>query len=236
MKRTIHIVFIGDKISSTKKYAFLCSNNDVKVGDIIRDPRYTPDMLVVEIDPCDSRIQGGHIIKNIRIKLLNGKCCQDNDPNTNKQNNMNTEQKRNIEITLEQAIDWYNSNDETLKTLALTAYRKEELELNLTYIKRKAFTITLPVSMPVSEIGKFKTLADLEIIAKHFNGNWKKDNYNTGYFIGSYVRDNHTANSYNGVNIYQSTDMYSGTTYFKNREDVTKAIDILGDRIKELFQ
>lgn len=140
MKRTIHIIFIGDKISSTKKYAFLCSNNDVKVGDIIIGPRYTSDMQVVEIDPCDSRIQGGHIIKDIKIELLNGKYYQDNDPDTNKQNNMNTEQKRTIEVTLR-----------------------------------------------------------------------------------------------NDVNIYQSTNVYPGVTYFKNQEDAIKAINILEDRVKELF-
>lgn len=235
MKRTIYIVFIGDKISSTKKYAFSCSNNDVKVGDIIRDPRYTPDMKVVEIDPCDSRMQGGHIIKDIKIKLLNGKYCQDNDPDTNKQNNMNTGQKRTIEITLKQAIDWYNSNNKTLKTLALTAYREEELKFDLTYIKSKIHTTILPVSIPIGKMGKFSTLDDLEIIAEYFNGEWKKNNCNIGYFIGNCTGDNHRISSYNGVDVYQGIHMYSGVTYFKNREDAIKAINILGDRVKELF-
>lgn len=235
MKRTIHIIFIGDKISSTKKYAFLCSNNDVKVGDIIRDPRYTSDMQVVEIDPCDSRIQGGHIIKDIKIELLNGKYCQDNNPDTNKQNNMNTEQKRTIEVTLRQAINWYNSNNEALKALALTVYNEEELKLSLTYIKSETYTTVLAVSVPTSKTGKFSTLADLEIIAKHFNGDWKKSNHNIGYFIGNGVEDNHVAKPYNDVNIYQSTNVYPGVTYFKNQEDAIKAINILEDRVKELF-
>ena len=35
--------------------------------------------------------------------------------------------KRNITITLEKAIEWYNSDDESLKDLALQAFTKVEL-------------------------------------------------------------------------------------------------------------
>lgn len=38
--------------------------------------------------------------------------------------------KRNITITLEKAIEWYNSGDESLKDLALQAFTKEELIYN----------------------------------------------------------------------------------------------------------
>lgn len=41
---------------------------------------------------------------------------------------LNMEEKRNIQITLEQARDWYRNGNQTLKTLALSAYSKEELE------------------------------------------------------------------------------------------------------------
>ena len=37
---------------------------------------------------------------------------------------------RNISVTLEQAREWYNSRNATLRTLALNAYTNEELELN----------------------------------------------------------------------------------------------------------
>lgn len=35
--------------------------------------------------------------------------------------------ERNITITLEKAIEWYNGNNESLKELALQAFNKEEL-------------------------------------------------------------------------------------------------------------
>lgn len=35
--------------------------------------------------------------------------------------------KRNVTITLEKAIEWYNSDDESLKDLALQAFTKVEL-------------------------------------------------------------------------------------------------------------
>lgn len=35
---------------------------------------------------------------------------------------------RSVKVTIEQAREWVNSDNETLKTLALSAYSKEELE------------------------------------------------------------------------------------------------------------
>nr|DAG93722.1 MAG TPA: hypothetical protein [Crassvirales sp.] len=40
------------------------------------------------------------------------------------------EEKRNIKVTLEQAMEWYNSDNSTLRTLALSAYTEDELKLN----------------------------------------------------------------------------------------------------------
>lgn len=37
--------------------------------------------------------------------------------------------------------------------------------------------------VPADEAGKYNTLADLAIIAKFFNGSWKKNPINVGYFI-----------------------------------------------------
>lgn len=35
---------------------------------------------------------------------------------------------RSVKITIEQAREWFNGDNETLRTLALSAYSKEELE------------------------------------------------------------------------------------------------------------
>lgn len=76
-------------------------------------------------------------------------------------------------------------------------------------------------------IEKYNTLLNLAVIAKFFNGPWKKTASNTGYFL---------ANTCNGVVIHQhNTVQYAGIVYFKNQEDAVKAIMILGDRVKNLF-
>lgn len=43
--------------------------------------------------------------------------------------------KRNVSITLEKAQEWYNSENETLKKIALQAFNEEELKFNFRNIK-----------------------------------------------------------------------------------------------------
>lgn len=43
--------------------------------------------------------------------------------------------ERNITITLEKAREWYNSDNKSLKEVALQAFSKEELEWNFSFIK-----------------------------------------------------------------------------------------------------
>ena len=80
------------------------------------------------------------------------------------------EEKRNIKVTLEQAIEWYNSGNSTLRTLALSAYTEDELKLNFKYINSRVCNTGFYVNVPVNEVEKYKTLTDLAIIAKFFNG------------------------------------------------------------------
>ena len=86
-------------------------------------------------------------------------------------------------------------------------------------------------------IEKYNTLADLAIIAKFFNGSWKKTTNNTGYFLGnSNAGCGPVVDTCNGVGVYQhSTAQYAGVVYFKNQEDAIKAVKILGKRVKSLF-
>lgn len=80
------------------------------------------------------------------------------------------------------------------------------------------------------------TLTDLAIIAKFFNGSWKKTINNAGYFISNCSRRNNVVCTYNGVDIYQHLCVqHAGIIYFKNKEDVIKAVEILGDKVKRLF-
>lgn len=146
------------------------------------------------------------------------------------------EEKRNIKVTLEQAMGWYNSGNSTLRTLALSAYTEDELKLNFKYINSKVCNTCFCANVPVDEAEKYNTLVDLAVIAKFFNGSWKKTINNAGYFISNCSRRNNVACTCNGVDIYQHLSVqHAGIIYFKNKEDVIKAIEILGDRVKNLF-
>ena len=242
MVRTIYVVFVEDKVSDTshlKEYMFLCPFDYIKVGDIIKDPRYVPYMQVTKITSCSARVQEGFTLKDIQIKSLNKKkvvATQDSDSDIDKKRN-NIE-IRNISITLEQAIEWYNSGNDTLRTLALNAYTKDELELNYSLIESKVDLACGCFNTPMCEQKKFQVLAKLAIIAKYYNKNWKKTTCNTGYFLGNYNNENSTVvECCKGVGVYQhNTVQYAGIVYFKNQEDAIKAVKILGDEVKELFK
>ena len=138
---------------------------------------------------------------------------------------------RNISVTLEQAIKWYNSGNATLRELALNAYTKDELELDYNSIDREVDQICTCVCIPRCEGKKFQVLAKLATIAKYYNKDWKKTTCNTGYFIWK-------CNDVNSpTSVYTSTiTQYAGVVYFKNYEDAVKALKILGDEVKELFK
>lgn len=253
MTRTIYILFpeSGSFYPTAKRYTFLCNYDCVRKGDTIRDPGYTSPMLVVDITSCTGRVQNRMTLKDIYITHINNRLLIQpsglvngvrigNDFDIDKQRVHNME-KRNIKVTLEQATEWYNSDNETLRTLALTAYTEEELTLNRDYIfnKVKGLTATL---IPSVDDKKFLALADLTVIAKHFNGSWKKTPSNTGYFLGqsnlkfSNSRNLDDIKGLRNIGICEhNTVMYPGIVYFKNPEDIIKAVKIMGDKIKDLF-
>ena len=242
MVRTIYVVFVEDKTqytSNLKEYMFLCPFDYIKVGDIIKDPRYVPYMQVTRITPCSARVQEGFTLKDIQIESLNMRkvvTTQGSDFDIDKQrNNMEI---RNISVTLEQAMEWYNSGNATLRTLALNAYTKDELELNYCLIESKVDQACGCFNTPMCEQKKFQVLAKLAIIAQHYNKNWKKTACNTGYFLGNYKNGNGpVVECCKSVGIYQhNTVQYAGVVYFKNQEDAIKAVKILGDEVKELFK
>ena len=145
---------------------------------------------------------------------------------------------RNISVTLEQAIKWYNSGNATLRELALNAYTKEELELNYSLIDSKVGQICTCICIPKCEGKKFQVLAKLATIAKYYNKDWERTIYNTGYFISNRNPGNSPVDDcYKDVGVYKHISaQYAGIVYFRNSEDAIKAIKILGDEVKELFK
>lgn len=63
MTRTISVIFNDDYRLHTgcnkqpKRYKFLCNYDVVRVGDKIRDPRYTSSMTVIKISNSNKRVQ-----------------------------------------------------------------------------------------------------------------------------------------------------------------------------------
>lgn len=259
--RTIIVIFTERKlslneVSSYKKYKFLCNYDTISLYDMVEDPRYTGKMMVVGFTCDTDRVQQGIRLKDIYITKVNGQVINQpaglvngslagSDFDIDKQRTSNMEEKRNIKVTLEQAMEWYNSGNSTLRTLALSAYTEDELKFNLKYINSKVCNTCFCVSVPANEAEKYNTLADLAVIAKYFNGSWKKTPSNTGYFLGQSnlkFSNNSRADMIKGLEslrnisiVEHNTVMYPGIVYFKEKEDLIKAVKIMGDKVKDLF-
>lgn len=253
--RTLFVIFtdrripLDDALSyKYRKYKFLCNYDNISSLDIIEDPRYTGKMMVVGFNYNTDRVQQGITLKDIYITKVNGQVIiqpaglvngslAGSDFDIDKQRTNNMKEKRNIEVTLEQAMEWYNSDNSTLRTLALSAYTEDELKLNFKYINSRVCNTCFCTNVPVNEAEKYNTLADLAVIAKFFNGSWKKTISNTGYFLGNYNGGSGpVVDTYNSVGVYQhNTVQYAGIVYFRNQEDAIKAVKILGKRVKSLF-
>lgn len=247
-QRLISVIFTNRKIKNRytfemKKYIFLCPYDIIKVGDMIEDDRYHGSMQVIALNDyteeqiasicISNRITGSTTLKTIKPSKINGKevCFLETTSNDNMEG-------RSITVTLQQALEWYNSGNSALRTLAMSTYTKGELELNYPFIVSKVDQIRDSFDIPLKEHKNFKTLAKLATIAKYFNKEWRKTTSNTGYFIGNYNESNGpVVENLHSAAIYKhETVQYSGVIYFKNQEDVVKAIKILGDEVAELFK
>ena len=239
MVRTIYVVFTNIRLSdpqvrNMKQYKFLCPYDMVQVGDMIEDDRYSQRMYVVGCTQCANDVQDGIFLKTIEPSKINGiKVICDWSINNKQIGNM---EARNISVNIEQAREWYNSGNSTLRTLALNAYTESEL-MGYDYIKQLVKREATSVIVPEGEVKKITVHSKLAIVAKYFNGSWKKTTCNTGYFIGNYNSGNGpVVETLNGVGVYQhNTVQYAGVVYFKNQEDGIKAVKILGESIKDLF-
>lgn len=137
---------------------------------------------------------------------------------------------RNITISYATAKEWYESDNETLRTIALKAFTEGELNgFSMNDIIAKVDLYVTNVPLVRSEVKKALALIDLQIIAKYFNRDWKKNSSNLGYmFMRSFITGN--------LNVISTKTIYPGVVYFKNEGDAYKAMDILGDRIKYLYE
>ena len=250
MMRLCTIVFPESSSSRTKKYTFKIPKMlYVREGDILRNPNYgnAPMKVVRVFDYPVNNVYNGYILKELLPfeTKIESPSARFNNNQTN--NNM---EKRNITVSLEEARNWYNSEDQTLRRLALQAYTEKELSepQNLKEVLEALGITSLHLNMKLAgedaastmklskeigiEIGSELTLhMKLALIAKYFNGTWKPDMKQTKYFL---ARTHHSYDLPNSIKLdsdycvgTHERVMYPGIVYFQKQEDVKKAYEML---------
>ena len=246
MMRLCTIVFPESSSSRTKEYTFKIPKMFyVREGDVLRNPNYgdAPMKVVRVFDYPVNNVYNGYILK----ELLPEDTQIDRPSKINNQTNNNME-KRNITVSLEEARNWYNGKDQTLRKLALQAYTEKELSepQNLKEVLEALGIENLNLNMKVGgevpnavrvkemsqEIGSELTLhMKLAFIARYFNGTWKPDMKQTKYFL---ARTHHSYDLPNSIKLDNNycigtheRVMYPGIVYFQKQEDVRKAYEML---------
>lgn len=136
------------------------------------------------------------------------------------------EEKRNIKVSLEQAREWYRSGNSTLKTLALSAFKEEELQLTAVEIFEKIGYIEAPIPASPRNTDKMVILSYLSMLAEYFNS--KSIKADVRYFIKGKYEGEIQIGKHAGVR-------YPGVVYFNNPEDLNKSIKLIGEDINLLF-
>lgn len=146
------------------------------------------------------------------------------------------EEKRNITISLQEAREWYKSNNKALREIALKAYSENEL-FGYDYIKNQVSTVSAWYSSPNTEEDKWRVVHKLAIMAKYYNGDWKMEAGRIGYFIGKVTSHGPMVTKLgdNLAILKHETAQYAGVVYFQKAQDAKDAADLLGDELKLLF-
>ena len=151
-----------------------------------------------------------------------------------KDNNM--KEKRNIQISLEEAIEWYNSGDSFKKELALKAYKEIELSIT-TYSDVRA---SLRNTAIADSIAKGEVYRKLLNVAKCFNSAYNIE-YNSricrqNYYIITKKSTPALFVKYKGFSINKNEYKSDYEIAFNSLDAAKRAIDILGDELNVLFE
>lgn len=254
--RKLEIVYLNTVVKdakclvsmNAKRYNFLTAEAGIKEGDIIVPLGQVRTMVVLSIEENyegDCILVGG---KSIPLTVLY-LCRSGNSSNAwvvskteEASKRYKKEDSRSLNITLNQARQWYRGNDRTLKQIALAVYSEKELELTvekaLSWIEKKVVTITVPSA----EVSKATVLGQWASLAKFFNGDWKMKAGRTGYFLGRQCYPFEGDPFLGGCNLpnfikvsEHNTVMYPGLVYFKNKEDIFKAANLMKDSLAAMF-
>ena len=151
-----------------------------------------------------------------------------------KDNNM--EEKRNIQISLEEAREWYNSGDSFKRELALTAYKEIELSIN-TYINILALLKDEVIANSKEKAGIYRKLLN---IAKYYNSIYPEE-YNPllgeqQYYIITKEGASTLYFKYKDFVINKDVCKSDYEIVFNTKEAAKQALDILGDELNVLFE
>ena len=169
-----------------------------------------------------------------------GWCTGRKDGNPVKFKQINTmEEKRNIQISLKEAREWYKAGG-TLKELALKGFTKKELDPDYEYI-----VSVLPDTITNKNEAKSIIYKNLINTAEYLNSITPKEYPEAPgsrafhYMIAKNSYDSmYKVSNYKGFKISKTLSSYSDVLIarFNSEEAATKAIDILGDELKILFE
>lgn len=138
---------------------------------------------------------------------------------------------RNIKLTIEQAVEWWLGNNQTLRQLALSTYSEEELK-NEFYSSIGVNSDTITIDMLT-----FSSFNRLKAIANYFNNGWTKTINTKGYFIckadPSSINCKAICSDY--CILSHERVVYPCIVYFQTIESAKKAIKIMGDSLEYLF-
>ena len=155
-----------------------------------------------------------------------------------KDNNM--EEKRNIQISLEEAREWYNSGDSFKRELALKAYKKEELKLSYFNILHK-----LPDDITRKNALKsdmyLKLINVVEYLYKKYEPTVVNTivNHNYVYYLITpklSIPSSTKYTDYKDFSIKATSVKPYDNIYFNSIEAAKRAIDILGNELNILFE
>ena len=245
--RLCTIIFLETSSSRIKEYTFKIPKMlYVKEGDILRNSNYQNSPMKV-IRVFDYPVGVYNIYNGYLLKELLPCETSIETPSTRFNNNhtSNNMEKRNITVSLEEARNWYNSENQTLRKLALQAYTEKELNEPQSFkeVLKSLGIQSINVGMKVNgkevssvEIGNELAIhIKLMFIAKYFNGTWKPE-MDKKYFLAkipsSYVLPN-SIKLDNGYYIgTHETVLYPGIVYFQKEEYVRKAYEMLKDELR----
>ena len=232
--RLCTIIFPETSSSRIKEYTFKIPKMlYVKEGDILRNTNYQNSPMKV-IKVFDYPVGVCNFYNGYMLKELLPCETSVETPSTRFNNNQtNNNMERNITVSLEEAREWYNGENQTLRKLALQAYTEAELSEPQNFFEVLKSLGIQSINIDMNELAIH---IKLMFIAKYFNGTWKPEMDKTKYFLGrtpySYDLPN-SAKLNNGYYIgIHARVKCPGIVYFQKQEDVRKAYEMLKDELK----